>query len=145
RNSALPDDQRMHFRIGINLGDVIVDEDAIYGDGVNVAARLEALAEPGGICISGSVHTSVENKLPLSYEFLGDQQVKNIAKPRHLRCCLPHGGRRPGAGRAGELFVDGGGYRSFSAWLGGSPKVRANFGRTPPCPEGGLRCSVFVA
>ena len=81
RNSALPDDQRMHYRIGINLGDVIVDEDAIYGDGVNVAARLESLAEPGGICISGSVHTSVENKLPLSYEFLGDQQVKNIAKP----------------------------------------------------------------
>ena len=81
RNTELPDDRRMLFRIGLNLGDVIVEEDAIYGDGVNVAARLEALAEPGGINISGKVHAEVENKLPLSFEFMGDQQVKNISKP----------------------------------------------------------------
>jgi adenylate cyclase len=81
RNGELPEPRRMHFRIGINLGDVIVKEGAIYGDGVNVAARLEALAEPGGVCISWSVHDQVEPKLKLECEYLGEQEVKNIARP----------------------------------------------------------------
>jgi TolB-like protein/class 3 adenylate cyclase len=81
RNDDLPGERKVQFRIGVNMGDVIEDRGDIYGDGVNVAARLETLAEPGGICISDSVHTAVGNKLPLGYEFLGEQQVKNIAKP----------------------------------------------------------------
>ncbi len=81
RNRPLPDERKVQFRIGVNLGEVIIDRDDIYGDGVNVAARLEALGEPGGICISESVHTAIGNKLPMDYEFLGEQQVKNIAKP----------------------------------------------------------------
>ena len=80
-NAELPEDRRMDFRIGINLDDVVVKDDVIYGDGVNVAARLESLAEPGGICISRPVHDQVESKLKLEYDFLGEQQVKNIAKP----------------------------------------------------------------
>ena len=81
RNEDLPDERKVQFRIGVNLGDVIEDRDDIYGDGVNVAARLESLAEPGGICISESVHTAVGSKLPFDYEFMGEQEVKNIAKP----------------------------------------------------------------
>ncbi len=81
RNEILPDERKVQFRIGVNMGDVIEDRDDIYGDGVNVAARLESLGKPGGICISDSVHTAVGNKLPLEYEFIGEQQVKNIAKP----------------------------------------------------------------
>ncbi len=71
----------MDFRIGINLGDVIEEEDSIYGDGVNIAARLEGLAEPGGICISGTAYDHIENKIPLHYDYLGEHQVKNITKP----------------------------------------------------------------
>src|SRR5438552_10038186 len=71
----------MEFRMGINLGDVVVEGERIYGDGVNIAARLEALAEPGGICISGTVYEHIKNKLALRYEDLGEQTVKNIAKP----------------------------------------------------------------
>jgi TolB-like protein/class 3 adenylate cyclase len=81
RNDQLPENRRMQFRIGINLGDVIQEEERIYGDGVNIAARLEGLAEPGGICISKTAFDHIESKLPYGYEFLGDQTVKNIAKP----------------------------------------------------------------
>jgi adenylate cyclase len=82
RNSQLAEHRRLQFRIGINLGDVIEQEDGtIYGDGVNVAARLQQLAEPGGICISGTAFDQVEGKLPLQFKFIGEQQVKNIAKP----------------------------------------------------------------
>lgn len=81
RNAELPDDRKMQFRIGINLGDVVKEEGRIYGDGVNIAARMQSLAEPGGICISGSVHDSVESRLGLGYEYLGEQEVKNIDKP----------------------------------------------------------------
>jgi adenylate cyclase len=81
KNALLPENRRMEFRIGINLGDVIEEGDAIYGDGVNIAARMESLAQPGGICLSGSAYEQIENKLPLRYEFLGEQEVKNIAKP----------------------------------------------------------------
>jgi adenylate cyclase len=81
RNAELPENRRMVFRIGINLGDVIEEEGRIYGDGVNIAARLEALADPGGICISKTAFDHIESKLPLGYQFLGEQTVKNIAKP----------------------------------------------------------------
>jgi len=81
RNGELPENRRMEFRIGINLGDVIEEGEQIYGDGVNIAARLESLAEAGGICISGTAYDQVENKLGLGYQFLGEQTVKNIAKP----------------------------------------------------------------
>jgi TolB-like protein/class 3 adenylate cyclase len=81
KNAVLPENRRMEFRIGINLGDVIEEGDSIYGDGVNIAARLEGLAEAGGICISESAYQQIENKLPLRYQYLGEHQVKNIAKP----------------------------------------------------------------
>src|SRR5260221_4297624 len=71
----------MQFRIGINLGDVIVEGERLYGDGVNIAARLESLAIPGGICISGTVYDQIETKLSLNYDYQGEQTVKNIAKP----------------------------------------------------------------
>jgi len=81
RNAELPADRRMLFRIGVNLGDVVEEGERIYGDGVNIAARIEGLAEGGRICISGTVYDAVENKLGLEYEYLGEQEVKNIAKP----------------------------------------------------------------
>ena len=81
KNAELPEHRQMQFRIGINLGDVIVEGERLYGDGVNIAARLESLAIPGGICISGTVYDHVENKLALNYEYQGEQTVKNIAKP----------------------------------------------------------------
>ena len=71
----------MHFRIGINLGDVMIEDEDIFGEGVNVAARLQGLARPGGICISGTVYEQVKNKLTLGYEYAGMQSVKNIADP----------------------------------------------------------------
>jgi adenylate cyclase len=80
REPEVPDEQRITFRIGINLGDVIAEEHDIFGDGVNVAARLEALADPGGICISRVVRDQVRDKLDLAFEDLGEQQVKNIAR-----------------------------------------------------------------
>src|SRR6266849_7770323 len=95
-NVNLPPERRMEFRIGINLGDVMVDGEQIYGDGVNVAARLESLADPGGICISETVHEHIGNKLALGYEDLGEQTVKNIAKPvRVLRVMLEGGTAAP--------------------------------------------------
>jgi adenylate cyclase len=81
RNLELPETRRMQFRIGINLGDVIEEEERLYGDGVNIAARMESLAEPGGICISKTAFEHIETKLPFGYEYLGEQAVKNIAKP----------------------------------------------------------------
>ena len=81
RNAELPPARQMEFRIGINLGDVVEEEGRIYGDGVNIAARVESLAEGGGICISGTAYDQVENKLGLEYEYLGEQEVKNIEKP----------------------------------------------------------------
>ena len=81
RNAGLGENRKMRFRIGINLGDVIEEGGRIYGDGVNIAARLESLADPGGICISKTAFDQIETKLPLGYEYLGDQTVKNIARP----------------------------------------------------------------
>jgi adenylate cyclase len=81
RNEAVPAERRIALRIGINLGDIISDDVDIYGDGVNVAARLEALAEPGGICVSRVVRDQVRDKLDVAFDDRGEQQVKNIARP----------------------------------------------------------------
>jgi adenylate cyclase len=81
RNKGLTEDRRMEFRVGVNLGDVVEEGDTIYGDGVNVASRLESLAEAGGICISGMVYENIKNKLTLGYEYIGEQTVKNIKDP----------------------------------------------------------------
>jgi len=81
RNAGVAEHEQIRLRIGINVGDVIIDGDDIHGDGVNVAARLEALAEPGGICVSAAVHDHVHGRLDVAFEDLGDQQVKNIASP----------------------------------------------------------------
>jgi adenylate cyclase len=83
REPMVPDDRHIRFRIGINLGDVIVEDRDIFGDGVNIAARLEALAEPGGICVSGVVRDQIRDKLTYSFEDMGEQSVKNIARPVH--------------------------------------------------------------
>jgi len=83
RNAATPEGKRITLRVGVNLGDVIADGDDIYGDGVNIAARLEALAEPGGICISRTVRDHIGDRLPYNFEDLGEQSVKNIAQPVH--------------------------------------------------------------
>src|SRR5437899_11739217 len=88
-DSEMAEDRRIKFRIGINLGDVIVEEHDIFGDGVNVAARLEALAEPGGICISRVVRDQVRDRLDYTFEDLGDQQVKNIARPVRVYALRP--------------------------------------------------------
>ncbi|MGD9133941.1 MAG: adenylate/guanylate cyclase domain-containing protein [Desulfobacterales bacterium] len=81
RNADLPENRQMLFRIGVNLGDIVEEEDRIYGDGVNIAARLEGMAEGGGICISGTTYDHLKNKLELGYEYLGEHTVKNIAEP----------------------------------------------------------------
>jgi adenylate cyclase len=96
RNQEVPEDKRMEFRIGINLGDVIEEGEQIYGDGVNIAARVESLADGGGICLSGTVHEHVKNKLSLRYEFIGEQTVKNIKEPvRVYRVLMAPGAKVP--------------------------------------------------
>jgi len=103
RNGALPEQERIVFRVGINLGDVVIEGDDIHGDGVNVAARLEGLAEPGGICISGAVHDQVRNRSALIFEDMGEQTVKNIDEPVRVWRWSPAGpdaaAVRPGSGR----------------------------------------------
>jgi adenylate cyclase len=79
-NVSIPEDQRIVFRVGVNLGDIIVEGDDIHGDGVNVAARVEGIAEPGGICVSAIVHDQVRDKLDLAFDDLGEQALKNIAR-----------------------------------------------------------------
>src|SRR5258707_1735121 len=81
RNAAVPEDKRLVLRIGINVGDIIVDGNDIFGDGVNIAARLESICEPGGLCISEIARDQARDKLPLTFTDLGEQQVKNIARP----------------------------------------------------------------
>ena len=89
RNAGTPTEKRIEFRAGVNLGDVIAESGDIYGDGVNVAARLEGLADPGGICISGIVHDQVRDKLPYAFEDRGEQSVKNIARPMRVYALRP--------------------------------------------------------
>src|SRR5262249_35043596 len=91
REPELPEARRIRWRIGINLGDVIAEGDDIFGDGVNVAARLEALAEPGGICVSGMVHGQIRDRLPYRFADLGEQSVKNIARPARVFASRPEG------------------------------------------------------
>jgi adenylate cyclase len=96
RKTGVQAERRIEFRIGINLGDIIIDDNDIFGDGVNVAARLEALAEPGGICVSRVVRDQVRDKLAVSFEDMGEQQVKNIARPvRAYRALLAERADRP--------------------------------------------------
>jgi adenylate cyclase len=122
KNAELPDHRQMQFRIGINLGDVIVEGERLYGDGVNIAARLESLALPGGICLSGTVYEHVESKLALSYEHLGEQTVKNIAKPvRVWRVQLEpeavdHIIPRRGEGTRPDAFIGQAAPPAFGCW-----------------------------
>ncbi len=98
RNSGVPEDRRIVYRIGINVGDIIVEDQDIYGDGVNIAARLEGLAEPGGICMAASAYEQVCHKLDLAYHDMGEQKVKNIARPVRAYRVDP-GTREPEAAR----------------------------------------------
>ena len=89
REAGIPEDRRIRFRVGINLGDILVEADDIFGDGVNVAARLEALAEPGGICISRTVRDHIRDKLAYPFQDLVEQSVKNIARPVRVYALRP--------------------------------------------------------
>ena len=93
RNADMPQDKRIEFRVGIHQGDIIIDGDDIFGDGVNVAARLEALAEPGGICVSGRVQEDACGKLDIPFEDMGEQSLKNISKPIRVYRVVPNGPR----------------------------------------------------
>src|SRR5829696_9013345 len=84
RNTLAPKEKRLEFRIGVNLGDVVIDGDDIYGDGVNVAARLEQMADPSGFCVSAAVYDEVRDRTELPFEDLGEQRVKNIDRPIHV-------------------------------------------------------------
>jgi TolB-like protein/class 3 adenylate cyclase len=95
RNAGVSAERRIEFRIGINLGDIIIDEGDIFGDGVNIAARLEALADPGGICVSRVVRNQVRDKLDFAFGDMGEQQVKNIARPVHVHSVVLGGGLGP--------------------------------------------------
>jgi len=114
RNEKLPKDRNMVFRIGVNLGDVVEEKDRIYGDGVNIAARLESICEGGGICISVTAFEHVSNKLELEYEDLGDHEVKNIEKPVRVYRVLSYPGAvahrviraiKTGAKKWGKILV----------------------------------------
>jgi len=89
RNTSLPRDHWIEFRMGVNLGDVIIEEDDVYGDGVNIASRLEGIAEPGEVFISGGIYEQIKNKLVCGYESLGDRKVKNITDPVRVYRVLP--------------------------------------------------------
>ncbi|MCZ6812806.1 MAG: adenylate/guanylate cyclase domain-containing protein, partial [Alphaproteobacteria bacterium] len=95
RNRDLPEDQTMRFRMGIHVGDIVVDGDDILGDGVNIAARLEGQAAPGGVVVSGRVHEEVAGKLDLTFDDLGPRELKNIARPVHLYALAPEGAPAP--------------------------------------------------
>ncbi len=125
RNAGVPEDQMIQFRMGVNLGDIIVEGDDIFGDGVNVASRLEGLADPGGICIQRTVRDQIRDRLPLKLEDLGEQQVKNIARPvRVFRIILDEvdgekaGGRAPAPGTPWRKMVLAGGLAALIAVAG---------------------------
>src|SRR5690606_30531156 len=102
RNSAQTDGPRIELRIGVNLGDIVVDGDDLQGDGVNIASRLEALAEPGGICVSASVYDQVRDRLALTFEDLGEKTVKNIDRPLRVWHCAGAAAPLAGAGIAAQ-------------------------------------------
>jgi adenylate cyclase len=123
REPEVPDERRITFRIGINLGDVIAEEHDIFGDGVNVAARLEALAEPGGICVSRVVRDQVRDRLDYSFEDMGEQQVKNISRPMRVYAVRPEavaGAPRSRAPLAAPVSHSAG-VRVFRSWCCPSP------------------------
>jgi adenylate cyclase len=108
RNAAAPTQRRIEFRMGINVGDIIIEDGDIFGDGVNIAARLEALAEPGGICLSAAAHEQVRDRLDIAFDDLGEQQVKNIVRPVRVfqvrrEGPLPDPPPQAGEGRVGAL------------------------------------------
>ena len=106
-NTDVSEDRKMEFRIGVNLGDVIYDGEQVYGDGVNIAARIETLAEPGGVSISRNVYNNVHNKLKFGYEYQGEHQVKNIAEPLRVYKVLTapeHAGQLIGEPKAPKLI-----------------------------------------
>ena len=122
RNTAWAEDRRLEFRIGIHLGDVMVEGDDIFGDGVNIAARLQEMGEPGGICVSGTVHDSVRSKLGFAYEAAGEQSLKTSpSRARLSRTNRWSGRRRAAAGR---------GFRAASALAGGTA-LRQHERRSP--------------
>jgi adenylate cyclase len=131
QDSDRPNSHRMRFRIGINLGDVLVDGSDIYGDGVNIAARLQELAEPGGVVISGSVYDQVHHKLSLGFDCLGRQQIKNIAAPV-MSYRVTTGGTTPPADRVAaagpgapairDTHGQSGWMRPVSDWLANLPR-----------------------
>ena len=130
RNAELAETRRMHFRIGITVGDVMVEGDNLFGDGVNVAARLEGLAEAGGICISGSAFEQVKNKLTIGFEDIGPQEVKNIDEPVSAFRLIPGADATPAktptsarkwrvpaiAAAAAVVLIAGGGYWAWDNW-----------------------------
>ncbi|GEO17899.1 adenylate/guanylate cyclase domain-containing protein [Microvirga aerophila] len=146
RESPIPEDRRIYFRIGINLGDVVVEDRDVLGDGVNIAARLETLAEVGGICISRSVRDQVRDRLPMNFEDLGEQSVRNIARP--VRCyrvrldtytpeapLVPTNRQRwllPAAVAASLIVLGGAGFWLFNAQ---SPSEPATTGVTAAAPD----------
>ncbi len=145
--AELPEDHRMRFRIGINLGDVMIEGDDLIGDGVNVAARLQGLSEPGGICISGSVHEQIKNKLGLDCDDLGDQIVKNIADPVrvHRVRAGPQVARRPGIARIAtqrRTRLAGAGFLAFLSLV--AAIVYLIDGRSQPPPPQCAHASIAV-
>ncbi len=143
RNDSLPDSSRMQFRVGVNLGDVVVKDKDLLGDGVNVAARLEAIAEPGGICISSSVYDQITGKLDLGFQDIGDQTLKNISRPIHayrvsgttvpgrpapaVRSATPKRGRIPwGIGALGAAAI-----AAIVAWQTGWLRFGSNDSGSP--------------
>jgi TolB-like protein/class 3 adenylate cyclase/Tfp pilus assembly protein PilF len=146
RNAEVPADRRLEFRIGINLGDVIVEHDTVYGDGVNIAARLQALANPGGIYVSSNVYDQVRNKLALDFRPLGPQRVKNIAEPVRVYAVAgtPSASRaRPRRSRRVALAGAAGGVAVAAAlgwWLYPAPLGPPASG--PAAPVGGLTSAV---
>jgi adenylate cyclase len=133
RNAATPPEKRIEFRVGINLGDVITEEHEIFGDGVNVAARLEGLAEPGGVCISGTVRDHIGDRLPYAFEDLGEQQVKNIARPLRVYALRSEPAKPPATTEAltpsGSQFcaVSAGQVQSSSMGSPGTDRGRGQF------------------
>ena len=138
--AELPEERRMRFRIGINLGDLIEDKGAIYGDGVNVAAGLQELSAPGGLCISGTVFDQIEGRLPMAFKSIGEQQVKNIPNPVHAFLIDMHGdknaaprpgGKTAGAGRTAALLPVLGAASAVVVAIGAFAVWQ---GKTPPAP-----------
>ena len=136
RQAGLPADQRIAFRIGINIGDIIIEDGDIYGDGVNIAARLEGLAEPGGVCVARNVYNQVKGKVAFGFEPLGDHRVKNIPEPVTVYRLLPDGGQparkpRPKGGMQRRRRAALAAVASPSS-LSRAPQPGCNHGGSPP-------------